>query len=365
MNRGTYFRTTSKCVFAFLLAISTIAFVQITRGQGKQTTTTVSSSKYGAGGTEETTSDDKLRVLKEIWKDKSGQVRELHVSTSETIHQEPEDEGKIVHYDEWMFINKNGTVAGQFRYFPAPEPYFLNLRSMLREKIFGASKAKVEEWIEEIEKQFAEDGTIIDPTRPKKKEDEGDTKFEPPKLPDEKKKENEAGTKVDPPKPPVGGPTPSPGPKVATGSGTSIDPCLVGKWVSGTSTTLNGSSGMSGIHLVISANRSVTVTYDGMRPLNTIDSRGKTVGSDSWSGEASGQIATANSQIVVTNKAASSVVWSSTLNGITRTNKVDSLAPVLPGAPDVLSYTCGNDALVITTTVNGLKLFEFHFTKEK
>src|SRR2546430_15996784 len=44
----------------------------------KLTTTTSADDKYGKGGTVETTSDDKLRVFREVWKNKDGDIRETH-----------------------------------------------------------------------------------------------------------------------------------------------------------------------------------------------------------------------------------------------------------------------------------------------
>src|SRR5438876_692973 len=61
-------------LFASLLLIPAPA-----PAQEKLTTTTVKSDKFGKGGTLETTSDEKSRVVKEVWRDATGKNRETHL----------------------------------------------------------------------------------------------------------------------------------------------------------------------------------------------------------------------------------------------------------------------------------------------
>src|SRR6202011_474830 len=44
----------------------------------KETTTTVADNKYGEGGTLDSTSDEKRRLLSEIWRDKDRKIRAMH-----------------------------------------------------------------------------------------------------------------------------------------------------------------------------------------------------------------------------------------------------------------------------------------------
>ncbi len=66
--------------FAFFVICSTIAPYEtaVLAQEQKERTTTVADNRYGKGGTLESTSDEKLRILKEIWKDKDGKMRETH-----------------------------------------------------------------------------------------------------------------------------------------------------------------------------------------------------------------------------------------------------------------------------------------------
>src|SRR5438477_7538182 len=61
-------------LFASLLLIPAPA-----PAQEKLTTTTAKSDKFGKGGTLETTSDEKSRVVKEVWRDATGKNRETHL----------------------------------------------------------------------------------------------------------------------------------------------------------------------------------------------------------------------------------------------------------------------------------------------
>lgn len=72
--------------------------------QPKLTTTTTASDKFGKGGTLETTSDEKLHVLKEVWKDASGKIRETH-----TIAYD----GNVIVGEGWYFKASWITIARQ------------------------------------------------------------------------------------------------------------------------------------------------------------------------------------------------------------------------------------------------------------
>jgi hypothetical protein len=165
-------------------------------------------------------------------------------------------------------------------------------------------------------------------------------------------------------------PNPNPNPNrrpkpVVLAGGTKLDPCLVGTWISGTSTEMDGASGMSGIELVINPDRKVSINYTRMQPSKLVDQMGRAVKISSWSGEAAGHISSSAGQLMITSLDSSSVTYTLTSNGRSRTNNVGSFAPLLVGAPWTNSYTCGGDSLVIATSVAGLNPNRFNFSREK
>jgi hypothetical protein len=312
-------------------------------GTPKGTTTTVSSSKYGAGGTEETTSDDKFQIVKEVWKDKSGQLREVHSRIP----------GKNGVNDQWVFYKKNGIGAAVFEYFPGRDGY-LRQTSASDGPMCEIGKAEAEEWIEKIEKQFAEDGTIIDLSTLKKKE--VGTKIEPSKLPDGKKKENDVDTKIEPP-------------KISTNKDEMLDSNLVGIWRSTNMTAASGvgtTSGGAGISMTIRGDGTVSLDYSKMEPFVFKNVQGQETQVQKWTGKASGHIATRNATIIVkTVDSSSDVTGTLTSYGKTTDNSVHALGPMLIPQPATVTYDCKDGHLKITITMSGIVLNTFELSREK
>src|ERR1700682_233334 len=67
----------------------------------KLTTTTVADNRYGEGGKKETTSDEKFKIHKEVWKDKEGNVKEVH---------KIEYTGNAISGEAWKFYLKDNTL---------------------------------------------------------------------------------------------------------------------------------------------------------------------------------------------------------------------------------------------------------------
>jgi hypothetical protein len=150
----------------------TSAFVIIVSAQPKPQklkTTANASDKYGPGGTLETTSDEKLKVVKEVWKDNAGEIRETH------IYQDKDGKEQQV----WNFFKAGDYVHAVSRlsifYTEATEEF--KSPNMPAPDPIHVTKAKVEQWVEKIETQFAKDGTILEPWYEVK------TTVEQPKLP--------------------------------------------------------------------------------------------------------------------------------------------------------------------------------------
>src|SRR6266404_1914397 len=91
---------------------------QKTAPDPKLTTTTVADKTYGEGGSLETTSNEKGMLLREVWKDKDGKKVETF---------------------------KYETLTNTF--YKGKDEYH-------------GDREKIGEWIEELEKQFAKDGTL-------------------------------------------------------------------------------------------------------------------------------------------------------------------------------------------------------------
>src|ERR1700730_9958034 len=85
------------CALFFLCLIEgrTLAQKQPAQ-QPKLTTKTVPDNLYGEGGTKETTSDEKFKIYREVWKDKKGEIRE--------VHEVDYDSAKELRSESWSFI---------------------------------------------------------------------------------------------------------------------------------------------------------------------------------------------------------------------------------------------------------------------
>lgn len=156
--------------------------------QQKLKTTVVADNKYGEGGTLETTSDEKLKVVKEVWKDKNGQVKEVYSFARVVTEGLDKENEEGVPTDFWEF-HKDGRVVDTF-YYDRGERRF-GKRGDTSDRL--ASRTQVKEWIEEIEKRYAK---------------VADAEAKQPTMPPAEK--------------------PKPKPKVPVAKG--LDPCIVGKW---------------------------------------------------------------------------------------------------------------------------------------
>lgn len=139
---------------AFILVVAFAALPSHALGQ-KLTTTTEADDKYGEGGTHEKVSTDKYILVKERWKDKDGNIREVYI---------PSGDG-----DRWEFYLK-GNLKGGSRPFAVfdmsvekkGQVYFAGGEREEWERSTGShTKEQVLEWIAKTEKQFAKDGTIL------------------------------------------------------------------------------------------------------------------------------------------------------------------------------------------------------------
>lgn len=165
-------------VVSLIIVIALLSFAtSAQKSDPKLTTTVVASNKYGEGGTLETTSTEKAKLVKEVWKDKAGNIREVH-SFEETGKTE------VAPTEKWKFYKVGD---------PIDRPS-LSISIDENHKIFSSAnyfnpnvdKAQAEEWVKKIETQFAKDGTITKPwdepaTKPE--QPETNTTVDQPKLP--------------------------------------------------------------------------------------------------------------------------------------------------------------------------------------
>jgi len=306
--------------FVFFVICSTIAPYEtaVLAQEQKERTTTVADNRYGKGGTLESTSDEKLRILKEIWKDKDGKMRETHYFGYD-------DKGNPSG-ETWNF-SKNGTFEGADEY--RAQPHFTythkgatvqvawnggwDLRGPNQQSIYDARKDEIDKAMEEVEKQFAKDGTIpkiakttAKPEEKPKQEPAKDTQVEQPAL-----------TRHE----------------VFSKSG--IDACLVGTWRSESVVdTLGGRRGGSGIVMTIKADGVITIDYNQMQSLEAEKAGG--IGENNWwKGTASGHITANNRSTSIISVDTSELTHKVTVQGKTTTNALTKLGPALP-----TGYTC-------------------------
>ena len=290
--------------FVFFVICSTIAPYEtsVLAQEQKERTTTVADNRYGEGGTHETTSDAKLKLLREFWRDKDGKIREMHFLSYE---------GTDLTKEDWAFI-KDGKTLASFRLSKGLSIFWKFTGKGGVRRTFSASEAH--SLIEDIEKQFAKDGTIpkiaadeIAKDAPKSEEKPKQETVEQPKLP-----RHEAF----------------------------IDTCLVGTWRSESVVdTLGGRRGGSGIVMTIKADGVITIDYNQMQSLEA--EKGGGIGENNWwKGTASGRITTNNRSTSIISVETSELTHKVTVQGKTTTNALTKLGPALP-----TGYTCDQTTL--------------------
>src|SRR5579859_1837891 len=154
---------------AFVLGILWLVFQGTMAGQETRKLKNVvkdADNRYGEGGTLTTASDEHFHAMIEEWRDKNGDLREVH------IHDYPQPGNQ-----QWTFW-KNAKIMGVFTLWEsrtANRWYLQDDRSHTHSEYLPKEEAvKI---VEKIEKQFAADGTISDRVL------EADTKVEQPTLP--------------------------------------------------------------------------------------------------------------------------------------------------------------------------------------
>lgn len=138
-------KVNATCLIGFFVLIPSLtAAVQAQPKEQKLTTTTVASDKYGKGGTLETTSDEKAKLVKEVWKDKNGKQKEVHILKHE-----------------------NGNEVWDF---PGVQTFTYNPKSKEMAAFSGAAVIKKDvepsqfrEWMQQFGTQLAKDGTYSYP----------------------------------------------------------------------------------------------------------------------------------------------------------------------------------------------------------
>lgn len=305
--------------------------------KGKETTTTVADNRYGRGGTHEITTDEKLKIINEVWKDQAGNVRERHSV----------DQTDLDNLEQWAFYKFDATqgkyVLVTFFAAEAEKKHYPRQWSLSGRGVYIAllDREGVQEKIEEIEKQFAKDGTIPNlsketakPEEKPKQETFIDTNVEQPTLPDRQ--------------------------VVREGK---IDTCLIGTWRS-ESVVRPSRSGGSGIRMTVKSDGELAIDYTGMQ-----DVKSNTI-LDLWSGSATGHISTNNSLITVVSVEKSAVTFKVTLNSnppYTKTGPDPGLGGVFEDGGKVykLNYTCDDTSLIIKAMLQDYNVDTFTFKREK
>jgi len=272
----------------------------------KLTTTTTNSNKYGEGGTLESTSDEKSILVSEVWKNKDKHIKELHIV--EWLTPEPNKKSKIKEFGQgWQFY-KNEQVVATFIYYGSAENHFVSPDARVDK--YGVSQADAEKWIEEIEKQFADDGTISHPWEEKEKFVE--TKVEQPPL-------------------------------------SRIDPHLVGTWECTSFKESSGSvtGGGTGFRVTFKSDRTESVDYSNMKPVMS-GLRDKTT----YSGTATARISTNDGVAKIEWMVSAGVVM--TVDSATGHFSLPKLPGLGPGGlgstSDKNSYKCSEDTLEYQTS---------------
>jgi len=151
MNR-TFILAGSLASILLLAGAFRITEVQ-TAAQEKLTTTTVPSDKFGQGGTLETTSDENFRVVKEVWKDKDGKIKETHSSLYNANNQ--------LGAEAWVFGEDTNLKVTTFRHTAGDWSFY-----GIGDSASGITKKEIEEKIGKIESEFIKTGTITRPQKP-------------------------------------------------------------------------------------------------------------------------------------------------------------------------------------------------------
>ena len=274
----------------------------------KLTTTTTSNNKYGEGGTLESTSDEKFNVVKEVWKNKDGHIKEQHVLQWITLTPKPNEKSKIKALAQGWKFYKNEQEVAEFTYWGSPDNHFVGRPGVDK---YGVSRADAEKWIEKIEKEFAADGTIPHPWDEKEKLVE--TKVEQPEV------------------------------------SRTIDPELIGTWEC-TSFKESGqfvTGGGTGFRVTFKNDRTETVDYSNMKPIMS-GLRDKTT----YSGIATAQISTNDGVAKIERIVSAGVVMTvDSATGHFSYPKLPGLGPGgLGSTTDKNSYKCTEDTLEYQTS---------------
>src|SRR5438477_4640743 len=142
-------------IFISLLCHQIISVKGLALGQEqkeKSTTTTVADNKYGKGGTKETSSDEKLRLRTEVWKDKDGKVRQKHEIASGTVHM-------------WTFKDKEGNIQKFLTAKRSDKGWDLVYPFSGENGRADISFDEVERIVERIEKQYAAEQVASDQSK--------------------------------------------------------------------------------------------------------------------------------------------------------------------------------------------------------
>jgi hypothetical protein len=294
MKAKTSFCFCTVAILAFSLLLNATASMRPVAAQKqKLTTTTVADNKLGEGGSLETTSDEKAKLLSEVWKDKEGKKKETHVY---------EYNGKTLTRETWTFWNDNKPLA-IFYYDPAKEMFTIAFDKYGSNDPYREERSVVDKYIEAIEKQFAKDGTIVFP----------DSK-------DARKPEEPAKPNLKPV--PVAG---------------TIDPCLVGVWESTLVTFVQGDPvQLNGIILSIRGDGVIALDYSHTQPIQ-VDADPTFL---RWTGTAEGRITTSNGVANVTTVKAGVTFTTTRPNRPTTESRERGLGPASLGAPPDHTYTC-------------------------
>jgi hypothetical protein len=138
-------------ILSILLFSALLSFAEAVSAQEKLTTTTVADDKFGKGGTLETTSDENFRVVKEVWKDKDGKVKETHSAVYN---------GNQLAAEIWIFGGDNNLRITTFKHAAGDWSFY-----GIGESVSGIAKEEIQKKVENNEAEFIKTGTI---TRPKK-----------------------------------------------------------------------------------------------------------------------------------------------------------------------------------------------------
>lgn len=251
MRRNTV--TQALALLALILPVPLLAQGQTQQSGPKPTV--IANNKYGEGGTLETYSDNKLRLEREIWKDKNGVIREVHVLPSETSNLQ-----------FWTLFSRNGRNGNEYIYNPSTKTlevsdvvnvpqegskpaYTISVRNR-EEK--GWDQSRFDKLIEDLEKTIAS----ADKAAAEREARGSDDLDKPPPL---------APTQKEPLK---AKPEPKPKPKVVAG----LDPCIVGRWRSertgqGYFSVYFFDINNEGIVLEVRADGSASFDYSEVQPL--------------------------------------------------------------------------------------------------